>query len=170
MKKYASADIRNIALISHGQHGTTSLAESFLFVSGTTTRLGSVDSGNSVFDHEDEARERKSSVSAGVGYCEYKGCKFNLVDLPGLADFVGDVDGALRAVDAVVLVVSAVDGVEVRTERLWNQAGDLGLPRALFINKMDRDRADLEGVIADIKETLGVSPLALTMPIGSEGS
>ena len=170
MKKYASADIRNIALISHGQHGTTSLADSMLYVAGTTTRLGSVDAGNSTFDYDEEARERKSSVSAGIGYCEYGGKKFNIVDLPGLADFVGDVDGALRAVDAVVLVVSAVDGVEVRTERLWTQAGERGLPRAIFINKMDRDRADFDRTVADVSDALGITPLALTTPIGQEGS
>ncbi len=170
MKKYATTDIRNVALISHGHHGTTSLGEAFLFNTGAVTRLASVDDGNSNLDFQQEEQERKSSISAAIGTCEYKGKKFNLIDLPGLADFVGDVDGSLRAADAAILVVSAVDGVEVRTDRLFAAARQLNKPVAIFINKMDRDRADFDGTVADIGRSLEVTPVALTLPIGAESS
>lgn len=170
MKKYATTDIRNIALISHGGHGTTSLAEAFLFNTGAVNRLGSVDDGNSNLDFEEEEQERRSSVSAGIGTCEHSGKKLNLIDLPGLADFVGDVDGALRAADAAILVVSAVDGVEVRTDRLFHAARKHDLPVAVFVNKMDRERADFEGTVADIARSLGVTTATLTAPIGRESA
>ncbi len=170
MKKYSTSALRNVVLISHGGHGTTSLGEAILFNAGAVNRLGSVDEGNSVLDFEEEEQSRRSSISASVAACEYKGRKINLIDLPGLADFVGDVDGALRAADAAVLVVSAVDGVEVRTERLWEAAGERGLPRAIFINKMDRERAGFERTLQDLRDTLDLNPVALTTPIGEEAS
>lgn len=168
MKKYGTSDIRNVALLSHGGHGTTSLGEAILFNSGAVNRLGSVDDGNSILDFDDEEKSRKSSVSASVAACEHGKKKFNLIDLPGLADFVGDVDGAMRAADGAVLVVSAVDGVEVRTERLWSAAAERNIPRAIFINKMDRERANFERTLEDLRETLGINPVVLTLPIGAE--
>ena len=170
MKKYATIDIRNIALISHGGHGTTSLGEAFLFNTGAVNRLGSVDDANSNLDFEEEEQDRRSSISAALGTCEHAGKKINLIDLPGLADFVGDVDGAMRAVDAAILVVSAVDGVEVRTDRLFAAAREMNKPVAIFVNKMDRERADFEGTIADLGRSLEITPVALTVPIGAEGS
>jgi len=168
MKRYDTSDIRNIALISHGGHGSTSLGEALLFASGAVNRLGSVDEGNTVLDHEEEEKERKSSTTAGVACCEFDKKKINIIDLPGLADFVGDVDGCLRAADAAILVVDAASGLQVRSEKLWKQAGELGLPRAIFINKMDRERADFERTLEDIKESLGVNPICVSIPIGAE--
>lgn len=170
MKKYGTDDIRNVALLSHGGHGTTSLGEAILFNSGAINRLGSVDAGSSVLDFEEEEQNRKSSIAAGVASCEFNQTKLNIIDLPGLADFVGDVNGAMRVADGAVLVVSAVDGVEVRTERLWSAAGEHGMARAIFINKMDRERANFQDTLDDIRDTLGVAPVTLTVPIGAEGN
>ena len=170
MKCFDSNDIRNVVLLSQGGHGSTSLGEAILFNSGAVTRLGSVDEGSAVFDFEDEEKKRKNSISAGIAACEFNNKKLNLIDLPGLADFVGDVDGALRVSDGAVLVVSAVDGVEVRTERLWEAAGKLEIPRAIFINKIDRDRASFDKIMEEIRSLLGVTPLPLTVPIGKESN
>jgi elongation factor G len=168
MKSIPPSEVRNVALISHGGHGTTSLGEAMLFCTGETSRLGSVDAGNSNFDTEPEEIDRKSSVSAGIASCEHKGRRITIIDTPGSADFIGDTDAALRVVDAAVLVVSAVDGMEVRTESLWNRANRLGLPRAVFINKLDRERSDFERTLAELQSDLSGAITPLTIPIGAE--
>lgn len=168
MKSIPPSEVRNVALISHGGHGTTSLGEAMLFCTGETSRLGSVDAGNSNFDTEPEEIDRKSSVSAGIASCEHKGRRVTIIDTPGSADFIGDTDAALRVVDAAVLVVSAVDGMEVRTESLWNRANRLGLPRAVFINKLDRERGDFERTLAELQADLSGAITPLTIPIGAE--
>jgi elongation factor G len=139
-----------------------------LFNTGATTRLGSVDEGTSTFDTEAEEIARKSSVSAGIASADYKERRFTLIDTPGSADFVGDTENALRVCDGVILVVSAVDGVEVRTESLWGTADKLKRPRAIFINKLDRDRADFDRALDEIKADLSSSVTPLTIPIGQE--
>jgi elongation factor G len=170
MKTYAASDIRNVSLISHGGHGTTSLGEAILFDTKATTRLGSVDAGNSVLDFEPEELERKSSITAGIASAEYKGKRLNLLDVPGSADFVGDTTNALNVCDGVVCVVSAPDGVEVRTEALWQRAARRELPTAVFINKMDRERADFDRCLEEIRRDLSPSVTPITIPIGKEGS
>jgi elongation factor G len=170
MKSFAPSDVRNVTLLSHGGHGTTSLGEAILYATSASTRLGSVDAGTSHFDTEREEIERKSSVSAGLASCEYDGRRITLIDTPGSADFVADTENAVRVGDAVVLVVSAVDGVEVRTESLWGLAKAQERPAAIFINKMDRDRADFDKVLAEVQSDLSNSVTPLTIPIGREAT
>ena len=167
MKNVAPSDVRNVALISHGGHGTTSLGDAILFNSGTTNRLGSVDQGNSTFDTQPEEIDRKSSISAGIATGMHRAKRITLVDTPGSADFVGDTATALTVCDSSILVVSGVDGVEVRTEMLWNDAERRNLPRAVFINKLDRERADFDRTMTDL-EHLSASITPLTIPIGKE--
>ncbi|MBN1946382.1 MAG: elongation factor G [Bradymonadales bacterium] len=170
MKTIAASDIRNVALISHGGHGTTSLGETLLFNAQETSRLGRVDGGTSNFDIEPEEIERKSSVSLGIASCRHKGKRITIIDTPGSVDFVSDTENALRVCDSVVMVVSAVDGVEVRTESLWGKVQSLNRPAAFFINKLDRERADFYRTVEDIKSNLSPAVIPLSIPIGEEGA
>src|SRR5690606_16747927 len=162
--------IRNVALIGHGGSGKTSLAEARLFVSGATHRMGSVDQGTSVLDHEPEEIERKISLSLAVATIEWNGHQINILDAPGYADFSGDARAALRAADLALFVVSAVDGVEVSTELMWRVAADEGIPRAIVITKLDRDRASFQRTLAQLQETFGKRVAPVQVPIGEEDS
>jgi len=158
--------IRNVALIGHGGSGKTSLAEALLFVAGGTTRLGSVDQGTSVLDHEPEEIERKISLSLAVASFEWNGHQINLLDAPGYADFSGDARAALRAADLALFVVSAVDGVEVSTELMWRVAGEEGIPRAIVVSKLDRERASFSRTLDQLKEVFGKRVAPVQVPIG----
>lgn len=169
MKNYEVADVRTIALIGHSKSGKTSLAESFLFDAKVVTRLGKVDDETSSLDTEPEEIARRSSMQLAAGYCEWKKRKINFLDTPGDANFFSDAILALSAVDGFVCIVSAPDGVQVGTERLWAQAQQFGLPGAIFINKLDRERADFDRALTDIREHLTKKAVALQLPIGAEG-
>lgn len=162
--------IRNVALVGHGGSGKTSLAEALLFVAGATTRLGVVEHGTSILDHEPEEIERKISLSLAVASVEWKDHQINLVDTPGFADFSGDARTALRAADLALFVVSAVDGVEVSTELMWRVAGDEGIPRAIVVTKLDRDRASFQRTLDQLRETFGKRVAPIQVPIGEEGA
>lgn len=166
---FAPADLRNIALVGHGACGKTSLAEAMLFCSGATTRLGSTVAGTSTFDHEPEEVARGGSIQSAVAWLDHEGKKVHVIDTPGDASFAYDALAALRVADAAVVVVSTPDGVEVGTERMFRAAGQLGLPRVIVLTRMDRDRADPERALDDIRATLGVEPLPLQLPLGREG-
>ena len=147
MKTYDAKDIRNVLLVGHGGSGKTTLLEAMLFTSGAITRMGVVEDGNTVSDHDPDEQRKGISVSLTMAPIEWNGVKINVLDAPGYADFIGDVRSAVRAVDAVIVVVSAVDGVEVQTEAAWELAVEEGLPRAIFVNKLDRERADFEATL-----------------------
>jgi elongation factor G len=170
VKTFPTAKIRNVALVGHGGAGKTTLAEALLFASGAIPRMGRVEDGNTVCDFDPEEARRQISVSLALAPFEVDGHKINLVDTPGYADFVGDVAAALRAVDLVVCVVSAVEGVEVQTEVAWNLAEERGIPRVVFINKLDRERASFERTLDQLKERFGTGIAPLELPIGEEGA
>lgn len=165
-----SDNIRNIALVGHSGCGKTSLAEALMFTSGATSRLGSVAASTSALDFEPEEQKRGGSISTSLTWVEHDDHKINVLDTPGDASFIFDALCALRGADAAVVVVSAPDGVEVQTEQVWRAASQLGLPKAIFINKMDRDRADATAVIAQVREAFGKRPVPMQVPMGSEGS
>lgn len=167
-KVFPSESIRNIALTGHGHSGKTSVGEAMLFLKGVTSRLGNTADGTSVLDFEPEEQRRAGSIASSLAWLEHRGFKINVVDTPGDQNFVYDALNALRGVDCAVLVVSAPDGVEVGTERMFNAAVQMGLPQVLFINKMDRDRADALACLEDIEGALGVRPIPLQVPIGAE--
>ena len=169
MATYTSAKIRNVALVGHGGSGKTSLAEAMLFVSGANSRLGSVQGETSTLDYEPEEQKRKGSIASSLAWIDHEGHKVNLLDTPGDQSFIYDSLCAMRGADAAIVVVSAPDGVEVQTERVYNAAQNSGLARAVFINKMDRDRADPDVCLAQIRETFGARPVPLQVPIGREG-
>jgi elongation factor G len=168
LKTYDAKDIRNVLLVGHGGSGKTTLLEAMLFASGAITRMGTVEDGNTVSDHDPDEQRRAISVSLSMAPVEWKGVKINVLDAPGYADFVGDLRSAIRAVDAVIVVVSAVDGVEVQTEYAWELAVEEGLPRAIFVNKLDRERADFGGTLDQLVSSFGNQVAPFELPIGQE--
>lgn len=166
MQDYSPSKIRNVALVGHGGAGKTSLAEALLYQAGALGRLGRVEDGTTVCDHEPEEVQRGISLSLALAPIEIDGCKVNVVDTPGYVDFVADVEAALRVVDLAVFVVSAVDGVEVQTEAVWRTAAAHHIPRMVFINKLDRDRADFEGTLDQLRSRFGSGIAPLELPIG----
>jgi len=163
-------NIRNVALVGHGGSGKTSLAEALLFVAGQTTRLGRTEDGNTVTDHEPEEIERELSLGLATASFPWGQQRITLIDTPGYADFIGDARSALRAADMAVFVVSGVDGVEVQTEALWQFAGEEGIPRIIFVNKLDRERASFQRTLDQLRETFGKGVAPVQVPIGSESS
>jgi elongation factor G len=168
MRKYETADLRDVVLVGHGKSGKTSLAEAFLFDTKVTTRLGKVDDETSNLDTEPEEIKRKSSVGCALGYCEWKKKKINIITTPGDGNFAADAEMGVSAADAAVVVVSAPDGVQVGTERMWDVCTRYGIPGAVFINKLDRDRADFDKALAEVKEVLSDKAVALQIPVGKE--
>jgi elongation factor G len=163
-----SEKIRNVALVGHGGSGKTTLAEALLHRAGLLNRLGRVEDGTTVCDHDPEEHRRGISLSLSVAPFEWKGHKVNLIDTPGYADFLGDVTAALRVSDLAVFVVSAVDGVEVQTQAIWALADELGVPRMVFVNKLDRERADFDRTIEQLRDHFGPGIAPLELPIGRE--
>ena len=161
-------NIRNVVLVGHGGSGKTSLAEALLYVSGATTRQGSVEAGTSVFDHEPEEVERSISLGLAVASFKWSDHHINLIDTPGYADFAGDARTALRAADLALFAVSAVDGVEVQTELMWRLAGEEGIPRAIVITKLDRERASFQRTLDQLKDVFGKRVAPVQVPIGEE--
>ena len=160
--------VRNVALVGHGGSGKTTLAEAMLFVGGAIKRMGSVDQGTTVFDHEAEEIERSISLSLSVATLDWKDTRINILDTPGSSDFVGDARSALRAADMALFCVSAVDGVEVQTEQLWRAAGEEGIPRAGVITKLDRERASYERTVDDLRNSFGKAIAPIQVPLGQE--
>ncbi len=160
--------VRNVALVGHGGSGKTSLAEALLFVGGATNRLGSVEQGTTVLDHEPEEIERGISLGLAVATFYYNDHRINLIDTPGSTDFSGDARAGLRAADLALFVVSGVDGVEVQTEQLWNAAAEEGIPRAIVVTKLDRDRSSFERTLEQLRASFGKSIAPIQVPIGSE--
>lgn len=168
MQAFSSEKIRNVALVGHGGAGKTTLTEALLHRAGAINRLGRVEDGSTVSDHDPEEQRRGISLSLAMAPFEWKGHKVNLIDTPGYADFLGDVRAALRVVDLAVFVVSAVDGVEVQTEVVWREAARLGVPRMIFVNKLDRERASFERTLDELRDRLGAGVAPLELPIGAE--
>lgn len=170
MKRYGTEQLRNIGLIGHGGCGKTTLTEAMVFASGATTRMGRVEEGNTLSDHDPEEVKRQISVNASVVPCEWKDTKINIVDTPGYTDFVGEVVGGLRAVDCALTVACAVSGVEVGTESTFKLAERQNLPQMALINKMDRENADFYKVYGRMRELFGNRLVAVQLPIGSQTS
>jgi elongation factor G len=170
MKPTSPDKIRNVALISHGGAGTTSLAEAILFDAGAIQRLGSVDQGTATLDHDPDEQKRRQSINLGIGTLECDGVRITLVDTPGYADYQADVIEALAAVDAAIVVVDASAGVEVGTKAVWELADQRNLPRMVFINKMDRENANYDATLDQLKAAFGPKIAPVYLPIGSADS
>ncbi len=166
MKVYAGKDVRNIGLVGHGDCGKTTLASALLHTAGATNRLTSVDEGNAVTDYDEEEISRKVSVSSAPAYAEWGGVKINLIDTPGYNIFINDAKAALPAADAALVVVDAVNGIEVQTEKTWQFADDYGIPKIIFANKMRKERASVATVVDQVKEVFGVTAVPVQHPLG----
>ncbi len=163
-----TAKIRNVVLVGHGGSGKTTLAEALLHTAGVLPRTGRVEDGTTVCDFDPEEARRHLSVSLAVAPFEWDGHKVNVIDAPGYADFLTEVAAAMRVADLAVFVVSAVEGVEVQTEVAWRMADELALPRIVFVNKLDRERASFEQTLDQLKAAFGAGVAPLELPIGSE--
>src|SRR5271157_6184360 len=160
--------IRNVALVGHRGAGKTSLHEALLFEAGATSRLGSVPDGTTVSDADPDEQSRQMSISASLSSFEWKERKINLLDTPGEPSFVADALGALRVCESAVFVVNAVMGVEVSTNRLWARAAELDIARMVFVNMLDRERADFFRTLEQLKSAFGQHVVATEIPIGRE--
>ncbi|MER2598067.1 MAG: elongation factor G [Caldilineales bacterium] len=168
MKQYSADHVRNIALLGHSGAGKTALAEAALFDSGALTRMGRVEDGNTVSDYDAEEKRRSISINLTMLPVEWQGYKLNFLDAPGYVDFVGEEYGAASAADAALIVVDAVAGVEVGTEIAWQIAEDMGLPRIVCLNKMGRENANPQQVVAELAQIFGANFVPVQVPIGAE--
>ncbi|HMA47601.1 MAG TPA: GTP-binding protein, partial [Frankiaceae bacterium] len=156
--------IRNVVLVGHSGVGKTTLVESLLAATGTIPRAGSVTAGTTVSDYDEAEVRQQRSINLAVAPVEHAGIKVNLVDTPGYADFVGDLRAGLRAADAALFVVSAVDGVDGTTRLLWEECAAVGLPRAIVVTKLDHQRADFDQVVETCQGAFGDGVLPLYLP------
>lgn len=170
MQSFPASRIRNVALVGHGGSGKTTLAEALLFCAGAISRQGRVEDGSTTTDFDQEEINRGISVSLALAPFEFAGHKINLIDTPGYADFAGELAAALSVADLAVFVVSAVEGVEVQTQVAWRMAAERNLPRMIFINKLDRERASFERTLDDLRTVFGAGVAPLELPVGEEGA
>ena len=168
MKVYEGANIRNVALVGHGKAGKTSMVSAMLYTAGATQRLGRVDDGSATTDYDEEEVARQMSISATTAYVEWGKTKINLVDTPGFNMFVHEAKLVLPVVDAAIVVVDGVAGVEVVTERVWNYCEEFKTPRVILASRMDRERADAGRVLESLTKAFGRTVMPLELPIGSE--
>jgi elongation factor G len=169
MKSFATENIRNLAVIGHGDAGKTQLVSSLLHVAGTSHRWGKVDEGTTITDYEEDSIERKVSLNNNFAHSEYKDTKINLIDTPGYAAFVSHARPALRVADCALVVVDAVHGIEVQTEKTWQYANEFLLPRFMVINKIDKEHADFGHALETATQSFARSIVPFTLPIGKEG-
>ena len=168
MKVYESIDVRNVALVGHGHSGKTSLTAGILFAAGASNRLTRVDEGNTITDYDDEEINRKITISTALVTAEWKKAKLNVLDTPGYNLFMYDTKLAMAAADAALVLVDGTSGVEVQTEKVWQYAEEFSLPRAIFINKLDRERSDYDRALASVQEIFGRLCVPVSLPIGAE--
>jgi elongation factor G len=168
VKIYESKDIRNVGVVGHGDSGKTTLTAGLLFVAGATNRLLRVDEGNTITDFDEEEIQRKITISTAIAVAEWKKTKINILDTPGYNIFINDTRAALVAADAAVIVVDGVAGVEVQTEKVWEFSDHFNLPRAIVINKLDRERADFKRTLESVNGFFGRTAVPIHIPLGSE--
>jgi elongation factor G len=168
LKIYEGANIRNVAIVGHGHAGKTSLVSAILYTSGATQRHGRVDDGSATTDYDDEEIARKMSIGASLAYVEWGKTKINIVDTPGFNMFVHEAKMVLPVVDAAIVVVDGVAGVEVVTQRVWNYCEEYKTPRLIVASRMDRERADADRVLESLTNAFGRMVIPLELPIGKE--
>ena len=168
MKAFTTENLRNLAVIGHGDAGKTQLVSSLLHIAGATSRWGKVGDGTTVTDYDEDSIERKVSLNNNFAHLEYKNTKINLLDTPGYAAFVSHARPALRVSDCALVIVDGVNGIEVQTEKTWNYANEFILPRFMVINKLDKERADFGHALDTAAESFARSIVPFTLPIGQE--
>src|SRR5688572_26030135 len=166
MKIYESENIRNLAVIGHGASGKTTLVNAMAWLAGSCGRMGSVEQGNALTDFTPDEIEHQISINVALAYAEWEGVKVNLLDTPGYLDFAGEVKAGLRVADSACLVVNAVAGVEVGTERVWEYAEEEKTPRIIFVSMLDKEHADFDRVYRQVRASLSERAIPVEIPIG----
>src|SRR6266542_3187283 len=170
MKVYDAPSIRNVALVGHSGAGKTQLISALLFDAGAVNRFGRVDDGTTVTDYDEEEIARKHTLACSLAYAEWNKHKINFIDTPGMANFLSDARAALRVSDAALVIVDAVAGVEVSTEKIWTAAEEIELPRVIVLNRLDRERASLDRSLESLRSVFGRAVVPIQLPIGDEKS
>ncbi len=165
MKEYNTGDLRNFALVGHATCGKTILSEAMLACSGLIGRMGNIANGTTVSDYHETEQKRKISINATLLHTEWLGKKFNIIDTPGYLDFISEAQGALRVCDFALVVVHAVDGIGLATERVWKYATELGIPKMLLVNMLDKEHTDFASLLARLKEQYGRKVLPMALPV-----
>src|SRR5512136_845339 len=168
MKVHDVTTIRNVALIGHSGAGKTQLASAMLFDAGMVNRLGRVDDGTTVTDFDEEEIARKHTLASSLAFAEWNKTKINLIDTPGFGNFLADAHAALRVADGALVVVDAVAGVEVQTEKVWEFCDELELPRFVVLNRFDRERASLGRSLESLHGVFGRTVIPIQCPLGEE--
>lgn len=168
MKVYSGSEIRNVVVAGHNDTGKTTLVSQLLFNAGATTRPGRIEEGTTITDFDPDEIERKHSISAAIAFAEWKNTKINLLDTPGFGIFLMEAKSAMRVADSAAVVVSGVTGVEVTTEKVWKFAEELGLPRLVIVNKMDRERASFHRTLEALHKKFGKNVVPIQLPMGEE--
>ena len=168
MRVFDAPAIRNVALAGHSGAGKTQLASALLFTAGAVNRLGKVDEGTTVTDYDEEAIARKHTLGSSLAWLEWDKTKINLIDTPGVGNLISDTRGALRVVEAVLVVVDAVSGVQVQTEAVWQAAAEANLPRLIAVNRLDRDRASLDRALESLRAAFSRAVVPISLPVGTE--
>ncbi|BBO17104.1 translation elongation factor G [Candidatus Brocadia pituitae] len=167
MIPYETKDIRSIVLLGHGASGKTSLIESMLFKAGAIARLGSVENGTSASDYDPDAKEKKHSIDSSILHCNWKGREINIIDTPGYADFIRDTITALVAAETAIIVISATDGIQVNTRKLWDLACQKGLGKIMVVTKADAENVDYHTLLESLRNTFGDTCVPLNLPVGA---
>ncbi len=164
LKQYNSEEVRNVAIIGHGGTGKSTLFEAMLYVGGKTEAMGTASAGTLVSDFHETEKSKKISIKSSLGFVEFEDGKINIIDTPGTSDFIGETRSAIDVADLVILVVDSVDGVQIETEKSWRYLKENNIPRIIFVNKMDKERASYSSVIENLKSSLGVNVATLCLP------
>src|SRR5436190_9331101 len=168
MKIYEGKDIRNVGVVGHGHSGKTSLTAALLYSTGGTNRLTRVDEGNTITDFDEEEVQRKITISTALAFVEWKKNKINILDTPGFNIFINDTRAAMVAADSAVVLVDGVSGVDVQTEKVWDIANGYNLPRAIIINKLDRERSSFDRALESVQSFFGRTAIPIQLPLGVE--
>lgn len=166
LKEYTTEQVRNVAIVGHSSTGKSTLFDEMLFVGGKIDKIGKPDDGSLTSDYDDEEKNRQISIRSALGFVETDDTKINIIDTPGMSDFVGEERAALQVVEAAIIVVDSADGVQIETEKVWRYLEENNIPRLIFVNKMDKERANYDNIIENIKTKLGASTATLCLPQG----
>ena len=166
LKEYKTGQIRNVAIIGHGGTGKSTLLDAMLFACGKISKMGNAGSGTLVSDFDEDEKNKQISIRSTMGFVEIDDVKINILDTPGTADFIGESRAALQAVEAAILVVDSVDGVQIETEKAWRYLSENNIPRIIFVNKMDKERANYENILTNLKTGLNANIASLSMSCG----
>lgn len=166
LKEYKTEQIRNVAIIGHGSTGKSTLLDAILFVNGSIDKIGNPASGSLTSDYDDEEKSRQMSIRSAMGFVEIDDVKINIIDTPGMSDFIGEARAALQAADAAIMVIDSVDGVQIETEKAWRYIKAHNIPTIFFVNKMDKERASFD-IVETVKQDLGANLAPLCIPVGS---